>query len=107
MAHLLPLLLGEGRGEVEKIESVSGCLWSLSQTPFSLPKQAQGVTGAQHSGEKLCCSGRKPIGNDWDKAGAVSQTVFFLRVWYDTLEGLFYLIAWLFFKACPGRAIFV
>ena len=23
---------------------ISGCLWSLSQTPFSLPKQAQGAT---------------------------------------------------------------
>jgi hypothetical protein len=33
----------------------------------------------------------------------VNWTVFFLRVWYD-LEGLFYLIAWLFFKACAWHA---
>jgi hypothetical protein len=54
----------------EKIGSISGCLWSLSQTPFSLPKQAPGATGLK----KLCCSSRKPVGNDWDKAGAVNQT---------------------------------
>src|SRR5215207_6221566 len=34
----------------EKIGSISGCLWSLSQTPFSLPKQARGVTSLK----KLC-----------------------------------------------------
>jgi hypothetical protein len=40
----------------------------LSQAPFSLPKQAPG----EQSLKKRCCPpGRKPTGNDRDKAGAV------------------------------------
>jgi len=77
----------EGRREQgKKIEWISGCLWSFSQTPFSLPKQAQGVTGLK----KLCCSSRKPGGNERDKAGAVNQTWVFSHVWYKFMEGLFY-----------------
>jgi len=67
----------------------NGDLLEFSQTTFSLPKQSRGVTGLK----KLYCSGRKPVGKDWAKTGVVNQTVSFSSVWYDTLEGLFYLIA--------------
>ena len=36
--HPGPLAVGEG-SERKKSDLISGCLWSLSQTPFSLPKE--------------------------------------------------------------------
>jgi hypothetical protein len=67
-------------------------------------EEAQGATGAQSSGKKRCCSGRKPAGDNRDKTSAVNQAGLRLYVWYNSMEGLFYLIALLLFKACPGHA---
>jgi hypothetical protein len=39
---------------------------------FLPSEEAQGVTGLK----KLCCSGRKPVGNDRDKVSAVMQAIF-------------------------------
>ena len=81
IAHLLPLLLREGWGEVEKIGLISGCLWSLSQTPFSLPKQAQGVTGVLNRAKNSVAQ----VENQSVTIGtrqASELAVFFYAVWY-------------------------
>jgi hypothetical protein len=43
---------------------------------FLPSEQAQGVTSAQLTGKKMCCSGRKLVGNDQDKISAVNQAMF-------------------------------
>jgi len=52
----------QGRGL--KIGSISGCLWRLSQTPFSFPKQAQGATGFKKTLSLESKSGRQRLGQD-------------------------------------------
>lgn len=69
-------------------------------TDSFLPSEVSaGVTGLK----KLCCSSRKPVGNDRDKAGVVNQAYIFACL-AGYVEGLFYLIALLFLRtrpACP------
>ncbi|RIK30426.1 MAG: hypothetical protein DCC56_08870 [Anaerolineae bacterium] len=57
-----PFPLPRGEGEAENIGLISGCLWSLSQTPFSLPKKAHG-----NEFKKTLLLTRKPESDLWDK----------------------------------------
>ena len=82
----------------EKIGLISGCLWSLSQTPFSLPNKHEEQPGLK----KLWCSSRKPGGNDWDKTSVVIQV--YSICWY--LEGLSFLMR-SHLTGMPRRACFV
>jgi hypothetical protein len=54
-----PLLQERVRGEVQKSDRSADASGAMSLAPFSLPKQAQG---------------RKPRGDVWDRAGAMTQT---------------------------------
>jgi hypothetical protein len=80
---------------------MNGGLWNFSTIPFSLPKQAPHIRA------------KNAVAQVENQSAMIGQgrrsepDVYFLSVWYDTLEGLFYLIAWLFFKACPWHAFFI
>ena len=67
---------------------------------FSLPKQAQGVTSAPHTGEKTLLLGlktsRQRLGQDQRSEPDMDS----LCVWYKCMEGMFYLIAVAIFEAC-------
>jgi hypothetical protein len=49
---------------------------------FLPSEEAQGAISPQQLGEKLCCSRRKPDGNDRDKTGAVAPTIHFVCLLY-------------------------